>query len=72
MTRLGGMDASFLYLETPETPMHVAGFTLYDLPDGITTSFYDHFRAFFESRLHLIPVFLKKLARAPLGSGLID
>ena len=25
MKQLGGMDASFLYMETPQTPMHVAG-----------------------------------------------
>ena len=39
MTRLGGVDASFLYFETPETPMHVAGFTPYDLPDGYQGTF---------------------------------
>ena len=32
--QLSGIDASFLYLETPETPMHVAGLTYFELPDG--------------------------------------
>jgi diacylglycerol O-acyltransferase len=66
MAQLSGIDASFLYMETPETPMHVAGFTLFELPAGIEGSFYDHFRRFFEGRVHLIPIFAKKLARAPL------
>ena len=41
--QLSGMDASFLYMETPETPMHVAGCTLYELPEGFEGSFYEHF-----------------------------
>jgi diacylglycerol O-acyltransferase len=66
MARLGGIDANFLYFETPETPMHVAGFTLYNLPEGYQGTFYDNFRALMESRVHLIPVFSKKLAPVPL------
>lgn len=66
MSRLGGVDASFLYFETPDTPMHVAGFTLYNLPEDYKGTFYDNFRALMESRLHMIPVFSKKLAPVPL------
>ena len=62
MTRLGGIDANFLYFETPETPMHVAGFTLFDLPEGYAGSFHDNYRDMLASRLHLIPIFSKKLA----------
>ncbi|MEM7268220.1 MAG: wax ester/triacylglycerol synthase family O-acyltransferase [Pseudomonadota bacterium] len=61
--QLSGIDASFLYLETPETPMHVAGLTMYELPEGFKGSFYDHFRTFFAGRVHLIPIFQKKLAK---------
>jgi diacylglycerol O-acyltransferase len=60
--QLSGIDASFLYLETPETPMHVAGLTYFELPEGFKGSFYRHFRSFFESRLHTIPIFSKRLA----------
>ncbi|MPZ34608.1 MAG: wax ester/triacylglycerol synthase family O-acyltransferase [Rhodospirillales bacterium] len=60
--QLSGIDASFLYLETPETPMHVAGLTYFELPPGFEGSFYRHFRRFFESRLHTIPIFSKRLA----------
>lgn len=64
MKQLSGIDATFLYMETPETPMHVAGLTLYEPPKVMEGSFYDHFRKFFASRLHLIPIFSQKLARA--------
>jgi len=60
--QLSGIDASFLYLETPETPMHVAGLTYFQLPEGFEGNFYRHFRRFFESRLHTIPIFSKRLA----------
>jgi WS/DGAT/MGAT family acyltransferase len=60
--QLSGIDASFLYLETPETPMHVAGLTYFQLPKEFEGSFYQHFRRFFESRLHTIPIFSKRLA----------
>lgn len=63
MKQLGGLDATFLYMETEETPMHVAGLTLYELPEGFKGSFANHFRDFFASRLHLVPIFSKKLAR---------
>jgi WS/DGAT/MGAT family acyltransferase len=64
MKQLSGIDATFLYMETPETPMHVAGLTLYEPPQAMAGSFYEHFRTFFASRVHLIPIFGKKLARS--------
>jgi diacylglycerol O-acyltransferase len=67
MKQLSGIDATFLYMETPETPMHVAGLTLYDPPKAMAGSFYEHFRTFFASRVHLIPIFSKKLARSVLN-----
>ena len=63
MKQLTGIDASFLYMETEKSPMHVAGLTLYEVPKGLKGSFYDHFRTFFEGRVHLIQVFGKKLAK---------
>ena len=66
MKQLGGIDATFLYKETPETPMHVAGLTLYEPPADLSGSFYDHFKEFFLTRMHLAPIFEKKLARTVL------
>ena len=64
MKQLSGIDATFLYLETDQTPMHVAGLTLYDLPKGFRGSFHKHFTEFFKGRVHLIPIFGMKLAKA--------
>ncbi len=63
MRQLSGIDASFLYMESDTTPMHVAGFTLFELPEGFAGSFHEHYKTFFASRVHLIPIFHKKLAR---------
>lgn len=64
MKQLSGIDATFLYMETEQTPMHVAGLTLYDLPKGFKGSFHKHFTTFFKGRVHLIPIFEMKLAKA--------
>jgi hypothetical protein len=32
MDHLSSVDASFLHLETPETPMHVGSLMLFELP----------------------------------------
>lgn len=44
--------------------MHVAGLTLYELPEGFEGSFHEHFKRFFAGRVHLIAIFNKKLARS--------
>jgi diacylglycerol O-acyltransferase / wax synthase len=32
--KLSSMDASFLYLETPEMPMHVGSMAIFRLPEN--------------------------------------
>ena len=32
--KLSSLDASFLYLETPEMPMHVGSMSIFRLPEG--------------------------------------
>ncbi len=66
MKQLGGLDATFLYMESPETPMHVAALTIFEMPAGLKGSFLAHFRSFFASRIHLVPIFAKKLVRTVL------
>lgn len=63
MKQLGGIDATFLYMETDETPMHVASLTMLELPKGFRGSFHKHYLKFFKSRVHLIPIFGLKLAK---------
>ena len=65
MKHLSGLDSTFLYLETPETPMHVGGLNLFELPPGYTGDFYEDVKAHVASRMHLAPVFTRKLALMP-------
>ncbi len=65
MQHLSGLDASFLYLETPETPMHVGGLHLFEMPEGYGGDFYEDVKAHVAKRMHLAPVFTRKLAQMP-------
>jgi WS/DGAT/MGAT family acyltransferase len=65
MKSLGGLDASFLYMETPQTPMHVAGLSIVELPKGFKGSFYEVYKRHIASRLHLFPVLKKKIVPVP-------
>jgi diacylglycerol O-acyltransferase / wax synthase len=65
MQQLGALDALFLYLETPETPMHVGSLILFQKPKGHRGSFYPNIRRHIESRMHLAPLFTRKLAFMP-------
>lgn len=65
MDHLSGLDATFLHLETPQTPMHVGSVHVYELPPGYDGDFVDDVRRHIESRLHLAPVFLRKLLNMP-------
>jgi WS/DGAT/MGAT family acyltransferase len=65
MHHLSGLDATFLYFETPEMPMHVGSVHLFDLPEGYQGDFYDNVRAHLAKRMHLAPLFQRKLALMP-------
>src|SRR3954469_21657001 len=69
MKTLSGLDATFLYLETPQTPMHVGSLHLYELPKGFRGSFAKAVREHIASRLHLAPIFTQRLALMPLELG---
>ncbi len=69
MKSLTGLDATFLYLETPEMPMHVGSFNLCELPAGAKGSFHKAVTKHIASRLHLAPVFSRKLVLMPLELG---
>src|SRR3954468_3624799 len=67
MQRLTGLDATFLYLETPTSYMHVAGLMILD-PSTIEGGFtFDDVREFYLSRLHLAAPFRRRLAGVPLA-----
>ncbi len=66
MDRLSGLDASFLYLETPEQLMHVCGVIVLDpttMPGGYD---YESFKKAIERRVSDVPQFQRKIRRVPL------
>jgi diacylglycerol O-acyltransferase len=65
MDQLSSLDASFLHLETPETPMHVGSLTVYELPEGYKGDYYEDVKAMLGSRLHLSTILTRKLAQMP-------
>ena len=67
MKSLSALDGAFLSLETPATPMHVGSLHLFELPPGDRGDFYDRLRSQMAARLHLAPIFTRKLAAMPLG-----
>lgn len=65
MHHLSGLDATFLHLETAETPMHVGGLSILELPPEYSGNFMDDVRAHIQSRMHLAPIFQRKLINMP-------
>src|SRR5438477_5658388 len=65
MERLSGLDASFLYLETPSNHMHVAATMIYDpstVPGGYD---FEKVKEMIRSRLHLVQPFRRRLVTVP-------
>ena len=68
MQQLSGMDASFLYFETPRTPMHIGSLQIYDqstLPGGAQG--FKTILRHIEERLHGARTFRQKLVNVPFG-----
>ena len=65
MSHLSIVDGAFLHLESPEMPMHVGSLALFDPPAGGATDWYEAVKAHVASRMHLAPVFTRKLALMP-------
>jgi diacylglycerol O-acyltransferase len=65
MQRLTGLDATFLYLETPNNHMHVASTAVFDpstIPGGYS---FEKVRGLVEDRLPLLPPFRRRLVEIP-------
>jgi diacylglycerol O-acyltransferase / wax synthase len=72
MEPLDGLDAAFLSLETPTTPMHVGVVLVLDPAEGTRSLFspstrYAQIRRIIEQRLHLIVPLRQRALRVPLG-----
>lgn len=64
---MNGLDALFLYLESPETPMHVGSMHLFEPPEGFIGDFAAAVRAHLGARLDRADVLTRRLAPMPLG-----
>ena len=67
MQRLTGLDASFLYLETPSSHMHVASVIVLDPSTAEGPITLDQVKEVYGSRLHLAAPFRRRLAEVPFG-----
>jgi len=61
MEELSGLDASFLYLEAPNMPMHIGAVAIIE-----GSLKFEDFRQFVQSRLHTVPKLRQKLVSVPL------
>jgi len=67
MKQLSGLDATFLYLETPQMPMHVGALHVFELPAGFKGRFATALRKHIASRLPVAPVLRRRLWWMPLN-----
>ncbi len=67
MQRLTGLDASFLYLETPSSHMHVASLMVLDPTEADVPVTLDRVKEVYGARLHLAPPFRRRLVEVPFG-----
>jgi diacylglycerol O-acyltransferase len=64
---MNGLDALFLYLESPETPMHVGSMHVFEPPVGGAEGLAAAVRAHIGARLDRADVFTRRLEPMPLG-----
>ena len=67
MQQLSGLDATFLYLETAQMPMHVGALHVFELPTGYPGRFVTALRKHIASRLPVAPVLRRRLWWMPLN-----
>ncbi len=67
MKQLAGLDASFLYLETPQMPMHVGALHLLELPAGYDGDYVEDLREHMRVRMPLLPALRRRLEAMPLA-----
>ncbi|HME83445.1 MAG TPA: wax ester/triacylglycerol synthase family O-acyltransferase [Roseiarcus sp.] len=66
MNRLSALDALFLYMETPQTPMQVGSVTIFK-PASPQDDLFARFRDHTAGRLDLLPSYRRRLESTPLG-----
>ncbi len=67
MLQLTGLDAAFLYMETPSTVGHVGSLAIFDAPTASGRLNMDDLAELVEARLHLVPPMRRRVIEVPLG-----
>jgi diacylglycerol O-acyltransferase / wax synthase len=67
MDRLSGLDASFLYLETPAQLMHVCAVMVLDQSTMPAPYTFDALMAHIDENVHDVPEFTRKIRGVPMG-----
>lgn len=68
MKQLGGLDTTFLHMESPRTPMHIGSLNIYSqatAQDGLVT--FKGILSMIEERLHLAGSFRERLVAVPMS-----
>lgn len=66
--RLSPMDASWLYVESAQTPMHVAGLMIFQLPERAPADFFQQMFADFRNHREFFPPWNRRLKSPSLKS----
>jgi diacylglycerol O-acyltransferase len=66
MERMPGIDASFLYVETPSVHMHTIKAAVLRPAPGVDYTL-DRVKADLRARLHRLPLFRRRIVQVPLG-----
>lgn len=67
LERLSGLDAGFLYMETPTLHMHTLKIGIVDPASAPGGYSFDRFKEVLAARLHLLPPFRRRLLPVPLS-----
>jgi len=67
MQRLSGLDAGFVYMETPTLHMHTLKLAVLDPPAGVGAGSFEFMRDEIGRRLHLLPPLRRRLVDVPFG-----
>ncbi len=69
MQQLTALDSWFLHLEDARMPMHIGAINIFAPVDGERKFDFNEFKEFFRERLHLSPIFRRRLVEVPLNLG---
>ncbi|HSW11365.1 MAG TPA: wax ester/triacylglycerol synthase family O-acyltransferase [Solimonas sp.] len=67
MQQLSGLDTVFLNLETNAVPMHIGSLAIIDPSEAGPDFGFESVRRLIERRLHLLPMFRRRLMTTPMG-----